>query len=173
MGSRLTTYSATSIALALLTLSALVTTAHAQAQGQTAVNGGGGALLTDTATGINYPVQFGLSGVVGADGSANGHVNFVFPLPFAGAWGAVPGVDRIHIAGRVTSGEVLGDGTVVLEGTLTERDYTRGQGVVFIEENVPFRIEAGGGLGPQSMRLQWCLLPAFPVAVTGGNLLIR
>jgi hypothetical protein len=166
-------YNASSIALALLGLFALLNPATARAQGQTTVNGGGGAVLTDTATGINYPLQFGLSGVVGADGAANGHVNFVFLLPFAEAWGAVPGVDRIHIAGRVTSSEVLGDGTVVLEGTLTERDYTGGQGVVFIEENVPFRIEVGGGLGPQAMRLQWCFLPVFPVAVTDGNLLIR
>jgi hypothetical protein len=80
----------------------------------------------------------------------------------------------MHIAGRVTSGEVLGDGMVVLEGMLTERDYTQGQGLVFIEENVPFRIEiGGGGLAAQSLRLQWCLLPVFPVAVTDGNLLIN
>ena len=170
---KLITYTAASFALALLTLSALTSTATAQTQGRAAVNGGGTALLTDTATGINYPIQFGLSGVVGAGGSANGHLNFVFPLPFAEAWGAVPGVDRIHIAGRVTSGEVLGDGTVVLEGTLTERDYTRGQGVVFIEENVPFRIEVGGGLGPQALRLQWCLLPVFLITVTDGSLLTR
>ena len=163
---------ATSIALALLTLSALTNGATARAQAPTTVNGGGGALLADTATGINYPVQFGLSGVVAPDGTANGHVNFVFPLPFADAWGAVPGVTRIHIAGRVTSGEVLNDGTVVLEGTLTERDYTSGQGVVFLEENVPFRIELGGGQGPQTMRLQWCLLPVFPVTVTDGSLQI-
>jgi hypothetical protein len=173
MSRRLISYNAASFALAILTLSALTSTAIARAQAQTGVDGAGGALLTDAATGINYPLQFGLSGVIVPDGSARGHVNFVFPLPFAEAWGAVPGVDRIHIAGRVTSGEVLGDGTVVLEGTLTERDYARGRGVVFIEENVPFRIEVGGGLGPQTLRLQWCLLPAFSLAVTDGTLRIR
>ena len=167
-----------SITLALLTLSVLLSPARAMAQGPTTVKGGGVALLTDdsgliTPNTVNYSIQFGLSGVINADGSAVGHVNFVFPLPFAGVWGAVPGVTRIHIAGRVTSAEVLGDGAVVLEGTLTERDYASGQGVVFIEENVPFRIEVGGGLGPQALRLQWCLLPVFLITVTDGSLLTR
>lgn len=173
MRRKLTSYTAASIALALLTLAAPPHPAAAQAQGQTTVRGHGGALLTDTATGINYPVLFGISAVVRADGSANGHINFVFPQPFAGVWGAVPGVDLIHIAGRVTSGEVLGDGTVVLQGTLTERDYTNGKGLVFLEENVPFRIEVGGSSGPQTMRLQWCLLPVFPITVTDGDLTVN
>lgn len=168
---------AASMALALLTLSSLHQTT-AYAQGQITINGGGNAMLTDdsgviTPTPVDYPLQFGFAGVVYADGTASGHINFVFPRPFAEVWGAVPGVDRIHIAGRVTSGEVLGDGTIVLEGTLTERDYARGLGVVFLEENVPFRIELGGGIGPGGLRLQWCLLPTFPVVVTDGNLAIN
>lgn len=173
MRRKLISHKAASITLALLMLSALLNPTTAKGQGQITVNGGGNALLTDTATDIDYAVQFGLSGVVFANGSANGNVNFVFPPTFSEVWGALPGVDRIHIVGRVTSGHVLEDGTVVLEGTLTERDYTQGLGVVFIEENVPFRIEIGGGQGSQTLLLQWCLLPIFPVAVAQSNLSIN
>lgn len=83
------------------------------------------------------------------------------------------GVGLIHIQGRVTSGAVGADGTIILEGTLTERDYIEGQGVVFLEENVPFRIEVGGSLAASKLHLQWCLLPVFPVEVTNGDLTLR
>lgn len=156
------------LSVAVLAVSSFVSPPAAQAQNGATVNGGGGATLT--ADGLMSPVRFGLAGVVQADGSAEGHVNFVFPRPFAEVWGAVPGVDLIHIEGRVTSGSVAGDGTIILEGTLTERDYTKGLGVVFLEENVPFTIAVGGGLGPNMISLQWCFLPVFPVEVTHGTL---
>lgn len=93
-------------------------------------------------------------------------MNFVFPPPF----GEMFGVGLLHIQGRVTSGEVAADGTIILEGTLTERDHSPGQGVVFLEENVPFRIEVGAALAARTLHLQWCLLTVFPVEVTNGNL---
>ena len=119
--------------------------------------------------GAVLPVHFGLSGIVRADGTAEGHVNFVFPPPF----GDMFGVGLIHIQGPVTSGSVAADGTIVLEGTLTERDYTHGQGVVFLEENVPFRIEVGGSLAARTLLLQWCLLPVFTVEVKNDNLTLQ
>jgi hypothetical protein len=154
-------------------LFALVMPISVQAQSGTEVNGGGTAIITDNDSGLTYPVMFGLAGIVKPDGSATGHVNFVFPQPFAEAWGAVPGVDRLTIAGQVTSGEIAPDGTIILEGTLTERDYTSGLGLVFFEENVPFRIEVGGGLSSQAMDLQWCFLPTFGIEVDRGNLTIH
>jgi hypothetical protein len=151
----------------------LLTPVDSSAQNVATVNGGGTAILTDYDSGITYPLQFGLVGVVKPDGSAVGHVNFVFPEPFAAAWGAVPGVNRITIAGQVTSGEIAADGTVIIEGMLIERDYSNGLGVVFFEENVPFRIEVGGSLGSQVMHLQWCFLPTFRIEVGDGNLTIH
>lgn len=48
---------------------------------------------------------------------------------------------------------------------LTEKDFGRGDGVVFLEEDVPFTIQ----IAPDtlSFSLQWCLLPTFDVAVGG------
>ena len=156
------------LAIAVLALPMFWCPVVAQAQNVARVNGGGSALVT-IADGEVLPVHFGLSGIVRADGSADGHMNFVFPPPF----GEMFGVGLIHIQGRVTSGEVAADGTIILEGTLTERDHSQGQGVVFFEENVPFRIEVGGSLAERMLHLQWCLLPVFPVEVTNGNLTTR
>jgi hypothetical protein len=163
-----TKYLAVLFALAVSTLPMFLCPAVAQAQNVARVNGGGGALVT-MPDGAVLPVHFGLSGIVLTDGTAKGHVNFVFPPPF----GDMFGVGLIHIQGRVTSGAVDADGTIILEGTLTERDYIQGQGVVFLEENVPFRIEVGGSLAARTLLLQWCLLPVFPVEVTNGNLTLQ
>jgi sugar lactone lactonase YvrE len=103
------------------------------------IHGGGQALLTDPA-GQDFPLTFGLTGLLHADGPARGVVNFFFGLAFGQAWGAVPGADSIRLEGTVTSFTVAADGTVTLEGRLTEKDYARGGGVAFIEENVPFMI---------------------------------
>jgi hypothetical protein len=157
------------IAIAVSSLPMFMCPAVARAENLAIVNGGGGATLT-TPDGLESPVRFGLSGIVRADGSAEGNLNFVFPPPFAQVWGAVPGVDHIQIEGQVRSGTVAEDGTIILEGTLTERDYGKGEGVVFIEEDVPFRIEVGGSLAAKTLKLQWCFLPVFLVEVTHGNL---
>lgn len=153
------------LVVAVLTLPIFLCPTVAQTQNVARVNGGGGALVT-TPDGAVLPVHFGLSGIVRANGTAEGHMNFAFPPPF----GDMFGVGLIHIQGRVTSGAIAADGTIILEGTLTERDYSQGQGVVFLEENVPFRIEVGGSLAPRTLNLQWCFLPVFPVEVTNGNL---
>ena len=153
------------IAVAVSVLPVFLCPTVARAQNVASVNGGGSALVT-IPDGAVFPAHFGLSGTVRADGSAVGHVNFVFPPPF----GDMFGVGLIHIQGRVTSGAVTANGTIILEGTLTERDHSPGQGVVFLEENVPFRIEVGGTLAPRTLNLQWCLLPVFAVEVANGNL---
>lgn len=165
----LTGCNAVLVAIAVSALPIFSIPAAANANNVARVSGGGGAVL-NIPDELSSPVRFGLAGVVRADGSAEGNINFVFPPPFANVWGAVPGVDLIHIEGRVTSGSVAEDGTIILEGTLTERDYTKGKGVVFLEENVPFRIEVGGSLGLTMIKLQWCFLPDFLIEVTHGNL---
>jgi sugar lactone lactonase YvrE len=133
------------------------------------VLGGGRALLTDPA-GDTFSAAFGLAAVRRADGSADGVVDFSFGPAFGQAWGAVPGVDRIQLHGRITSFTVAADGTVTLEGRLTEKDFDRGR-VVFVERDVPFRIV----IGPHStsFSLQWCELPTFYLDVTHGDLRIR
>jgi len=161
----LTTCNAVLLALAVSALPIVLSPTVAEARNVASVSGGGTALVTIT-DGAVFPVHFGISGIVRADGSAQGHMNFVFPPPF----GDMFGVGLIHIQGRVTSGAVTADGTIILEGTLTERDHSQGQGVVFLEENVPFRIEVGGSLAERTFHLQWCLLPVFLVEVTDGNL---
>ena len=80
-------------------------------------------------------------------------------------WGAVPGADTIHLQGTVTSFTVAEDGIVTLEGQLTETDVARGDGVAYVEEDVPFQVV----VSPDSWRftLPWCELPTFDVEVTG------
>jgi hypothetical protein len=139
------------------------------------VNGGGQAILTDLSD-LNltqYPIQFAISGQVADDGSAKGHINFNFHGEFAQVWGAEPyATDMFRINGKVTSGRVEADGTIVLEGTLTETDYRHGDGVIFKIDD-PFVIEVGGRHGPDSFLLQWCLLPEWLVDVPGGTLQIH
>lgn len=111
--------------------------------------------------------RFAILGKVEEDGSASGNVEFRFEEAFSAAWGAVPGVDFIHLKGKVTSGSVNEEGTLTLRGALTEVDFSTGVGVVFAEENVPFEIV----IDPESGRftLQWCELPTFLMEVTTGN----
>lgn len=130
------------------------------------VHGGGQALLTDP-NGTVFPCTFGLSGLLHADGSAGGVVNLVFGPAFSQAWGAVLGVDAIHLQGTVNSFTVTADGTVTLEGQLTEKDLTHVAGVVFVEENVPFQIVVG--LDSWQFTLQWCELPTFQFELTVRN----
>src|SRR5262249_40612284 len=85
------------------------------------VSGGGQARLTDP-DGNVFPLTFGLAGILHADSSAQGTVNVVFGPAFGEAWGAVPGVDHIHLSGTVTSLTASADGSITLEGQLTEKD---------------------------------------------------
>jgi hypothetical protein len=96
---------------AVLIITLLMSSSGAPAQDGTKVNSAGVATLT-TSEGLSSSMRFGLTATIRPDGS-DAHVNFVFPLPFALVWGAVPGVDLIHIGGRVTSGQVTPDGTVI------------------------------------------------------------
>jgi hypothetical protein len=128
------------------------------------------AALTDP-SGHSFGAAFALAAVRRADGSAEGTVNFNFGPAFGRAWGAVPGVNRIHLFGRITSYTVAVDGTVTLDGRLTEKDYASEGGAVFIEENVPFRIVLRPG--SMSFTLQWRELPTFGLDVTHGILRVR
>jgi hypothetical protein len=91
------------------------------------VHGGGQALLTVPGGNV-FALTFALTASLQAEGSAGGVVNFVFGEGFGQAWGAAPGVDAIHLQGRVTSSTVAANGTVTLEGQLTEKDFARGGG---------------------------------------------
>jgi ELWxxDGT repeat protein len=132
------------------------------ARSPTTVNASGQALLLDGVSA--YPFRFALAGVISSDGTARGRVNFVFGPEFSEAWGAVPGVDSIHLSGTLTTITVSEDGTIALAGLLTETDFSRGGGVAFAEEDVPFTIV----FSPGSWRftLQWCELPTFDVQLT-------
>jgi hypothetical protein len=134
------------------------------------VNGGGQAVLTDPAGNV-FPLSFGLKGVLNADGSARGAVNFVFGPAFAQLWGAVPGVDTIHLHGTVTTVAVANTGAITLQGTATEKDFARGGGVAFVEDDIPFTVVVRPDTG--GFTLPWCELPTFDLKVLDGNLVIR
>ena len=139
------------------------------------VNGGGQAILTDLSDPdlTQYPIQYAIAGVVAGDGSARGHINFNFHGEFARVWGAEPdATDMFRIEGQVDSGRVEPDGTIVLEGWVTETDFRHGDGVILRIDD-PFVIEVGGRHGPDSFLLQWCLLPEWLVEVPGGTLHIH
>src|SRR5262249_21155553 len=136
----------------------------------THVNGGGQATLTDP-DGNTFPLALGLAAVLRADGTAHGTINFVFGPAFSQLWGAVPGVDTIRLSGAVTAITVAEDGTVSLEGLTTEKDYARGGGIAFVEENIPFRIVLHADSG--QFALQWCELPTFELALSDGNLALH
>ena len=141
----------------------------ASAQGPaTMVNGGGAAVMTDPITGEEYPLHFAIAAKVAPDGSVQGHINVVFHGAFAEAFGA----DTIHLMGTIENGWVEADGTVVLEGTVLERDYKQGEGLIF-ESYEPLRIEAGGSLGTNDFLLHWCTLPTYEVHITHGGLQIH
>lgn len=139
------------------------------------VNGGGQAILTDLSDPdlAQYPIQFAIAGVVAGDGSARGHIDFNFHGEFARVWGAEPdATDMFRISGQVSSGYVEADGTIVLEGWVTETDFRHGDGVILRVDD-PFVIKVGGRYGADSLLLQWCLLPEWLVDVPGGTLHIH
>jgi hypothetical protein len=89
----------------------------------------------------------------------------------ADVWGAVPGVvDTFHVYGQVTAGSVAADGTVTLQGTVTEMDFDQGNGRIFIVKNDPFVIVTGGSVVGNAFDLTYCLLPTWHIAVTSSNL---
>jgi hypothetical protein len=96
------------------------------------------------------------------DASTHGPINFIFGQ----SWGAVPGMNNIHVTGTVSSMATAEDGTVTLRGRLTERDWDG----VFTKEDVPFRIVLRPG---SQFTLQWCELPTFELELTDGNLVIH
>jgi hypothetical protein len=101
MKNTLTKCNAVLLAIAVSALPVLFVSHGLAAQNRASANGGGIALVT-IPDGAVLPVHFGLCGIVRADGSTVGQMNFVFPPPF----GDMFGVGLIHIQGRVTSGTV-------------------------------------------------------------------
>ena len=159
------------VIVALMVL-ALTAPPVAAARPAAIVTGSGTARLTYTGTDLPpgpHLATFRIVGIVGADGSANGQVNVVFTGAGASAWGAVPGVALIDLAGTVASGTVTADGTVELRGRLTETDY-RADGAIGFQSEEPFMITAGAGRAPDAFVLQWCLLAPYAADVTQGHL---
>lgn len=165
-------YAAVASLLAFATLA--FTSLPALADAPTAVfNGGGHGTLTDP-DGNTFPIQFAIAGNVADDGTASGNINFVFQGDMADYWGAIPGVvDTFHVYGKVTAGSIAPDGSVTIEGTVTELDFDQGNGKVFVVVGDPFVIVAGGSLGENVFTLQYCELPTWQIAVTSGNLSIH
>jgi hypothetical protein len=133
------------------------------------ISGGGVVNVMDADSNL-FPLagEFSVSGGLTPNGAAHGSINFVFRGDFARYWGAVPGVTNVfHLTGTVTEVSVSGD-EITLRGTLTETDFATGQGVVFVEENVPFEIVMQAG--SRSFVMQFCLLPPFVMEVAKGNL---
>lgn len=130
------------------------------------VLGGGRAVLTDP-NGKSFGATFALAAVRRANGSADGFVDFTFGPAFGQQWSTVSGVDRIQLQGKITSFTVAADGTIVLEGRLTQKEFKRGR-LVFAERDVPFRIV----IGPNStgVSLTWNDLPTFELEVSRGGL---
>ncbi|MCI0624038.1 MAG: hypothetical protein L0387_20690 [Acidobacteria bacterium] len=155
----------------------------AQASLAAVVNGGGIGLLTDP-DGQTFFHQVTIGAVLYSNGSAQGQVNFVFPMPFTLKWGALPGVELMHLAGEITGGSVKPNGDVELTGPFIETDYTRGEGIVFQEDSrvsgaAPLKIVVSGVPGSQQFTLAWCsFIPpggtgSFFVQVTKGTLRIH
>ncbi len=129
------------------------------------VDGNGIATMTATADDVAFGAfvegesfadnQFKIKVKVHADGSASGTAFFDFGEEFSNIWG----LSRMTLKGKIDSGEVLGDGTVVLQGTSYEKDFA--PGVVF-KETSPFEIivDPSG----DSFTLRWCELPALDFA---------
>ena len=159
------------VALAALALALAPLSASAQ-EPSAVVNGGGHSILTDPA-GNSFPIQFAIAGTVASDGTARGHINFVFHGEMANYYGIVPGEDTFHVYGKVISGLVAADGTVTLSGTVTAVDFNNGDGKIGIVKNDPFVIVAGGSLGEDAFVFQFCELPTWHVAVTSGELRVR
>jgi len=155
----------------------------AQAPLAAVVNGGGIALLTDP-DGQTFSHQFTIGAVLYSNGSAQGQVNFAFPMPFTLKWGALPGVELMHLVGEITAGSVKPNGDVDLTGPFIETDYTRSEGIVFQEDSrvtgvAGIRIVVPGVPGSQQFTLAWCsFIPpggtgSFLIEVTKGTLRIH
>jgi hypothetical protein len=139
------------------------------------VNGGGRAiLLSPSPEGGKtraYPIQFAI--IAGFDGDApKGYINFVFGEAFSRVWGAVPPNDAMYLSGKISNITSDADGFIHLTGTLTEMDFTHGDGVVFLIDDL-FDIQVGGDFPNNEFILQWCLLPEFLVRVTRGMLTVN
>jgi hypothetical protein len=153
------------VVLAALALIAPPAAAQAPAA---VINGGGHGILSDP-DGNSFPIQFAIAGTVAADGSASGHINFVFRGEMANYYGIVPDEDTFHVYGKPTSGSVAADGTVTLWGTVTAVDFNNGEGKLLVT-NDPFMIMAGGSLGDDAFIFQFCELPIWHVVVSSGGL---
>jgi hypothetical protein len=145
------------------------------------VAGRGKAVLTDF-DGEKFLHQFSIAAEVTNDGAARGRASFVFPMPFSQKWGAVPGVDLIHLEGEITAGSVDDQGKVSLAGPFVERDYSRSDGLVYEEDSresgaTPLAIV----VSPKSREFtfSWCdFIPPdgtghFSSVITGGNLNVQ
>ena len=151
-----------------------ITTAYAAPLGKAAtINGGGHGMLSDP-DGNTFLVQYAIVGNVAEDGTANGHINFVFQGEMANYWGAVPGVvDTFHVFGKATEGSVAQDGTVTIKGTVTEQNFDTGSGKILVIEGDPFVIVAGPSVGENTFTLQYCALPVWQITVESGSLQIH
>lgn len=135
------------------------------AAGGTIVSGGGRALVTDPDL-AEYTAQFAVAAAVAPGGAAHGSASIVFGPDFSAVWGAVPGVQSIHVWGKVTAVEVDAEGHLMLSGTATEVETVPGsQKVVF--PNEPFVLVV---TGPSTFTFTWCLLPVFDFQVTDGRI---
>jgi hypothetical protein len=93
--------------------------------------------------------------------AAGGVVNFVFGPAFGQVWGAVGGVGTIHVHGPVNFVTAAADGAVTVKSQLTEKDFSRGDGVILVEDNIPSTIVVSPG--SWQFTLPWCELPTFPL----------
>ena len=141
--------------------------------------GRGRAELTDP-DGEKFTHQFAITAVVDRDGTARGKATFVFSDRFSQKWGAVPGVDLIHLEGDLKTGSVDQTGQASLGGTFIETDYSRTEGIVYQEDSsvsgaAPLAIV----ISPDSRKftLAWCgFIPGsgyFSAEVTEGHLKVH
>jgi hypothetical protein len=163
------------VGLALTVVSHPVAAQGNQIPATVIVNAGGKAILTspppEGGAARDYPLEFAI--IAGFDDDTpKGSSNFVFGEAFARVWGAVPPNDAVYLSGKITEITEDAEGFIHLKGTLTEVDFTHGQGVVFLIDDL-FDIKVGGSFGPEEFILQWCQLPAFPVKVTHGVLTVN
>lgn len=145
----------------------------------TVVTGGGQATLTDT-DGQTFTHQFTISAILNTDGSAQGQASLVFSQAFASKWGALPGVDVMHVQGTFTTGGIAPSGSVWLSGPFLETDFNRTEGIVFQENSAvsgsaPMKVTIAPDT--KSFTLSWCsFIPApgfFTVVPTDGSLRVR
>jgi hypothetical protein len=143
------------------------------------VTGRGQAELTDP-DGEKFTHQFAITAVVDRDGTARGKATFVFSQRFSQKWGAVPGVDLIHLEGDLKTGSVDSAGQVSLVGPFVETDYSRSEGIVYQEDSsvsgaAPLAIV----ISPDSRKftLAWCaFIPGngyFSAEVKEGHLKVH